>query len=339
RTFIDSFLQHRREVVTRRTLFELAKARARAHRLEGLAVALANIDEVVELIKTSSGPAEARERLTARAWPGGIVVELLARAGADASRPRDLAPELGLGPEGYYLSAIQAQEILDMRLQRLTGLEKDRITSEYGDLLVAIGDLLDILARPERLVQVIDTELRDIRTAFADARRTTIEPDYASLSREDLIPPQEMVVTLTNAGYAKALPLDEYRAQKRGGRGASAASLREEDFIRRIFQAHSHDTLLCFSSTGRMYRLKVYELPQAARTARGRPLQNLLPLAEGERITAVLPVQTLEDEGHFVLMATASGTVKKCPLTAFRNVNVSGIRALNLREGDYLIGV
>jgi DNA gyrase subunit A len=339
RTFIECFLKHRREVVTRRTLFDLEKARARAHKLEGLAVALANIDEVVELIKTSSGPAEARERLLARPWPGGIVVELLARAGADASRPRDLPPELGLGPDGYFLSEIQAQEILDMRLQRLTGLEKDKITNEYGELLETIADLLDILARPERLVQVIGEELTAIREGFADARRTTIEEDYSSLSREDLITPQEMVVTLTNAGYAKALPLEEYRAQKRGGRGASAAGLREEDFIRRIFQAHTHDTLLCFSSTGRMYRLKVYELPQVARTARGRPLQNLLPLSDGERITAVLPVKTLEDEGHFVLMATAQGTVKKCPLTAFRNVNASGIRALNLREGDYLVGV
>jgi DNA gyrase subunit A len=338
RVFLDAFLKHRREVITRRTVFDLDKARARAHKLEGLAVALANIDEVVELIKTSSGPTEARERLTTRYWPGGVVEELLARAGADASRPRGLPAEFGLTAEGYRLSEVQAQEILDMRLQRLTGLEKDKITQEYVELLDTIQDLLDILARPERLVEVVREELMAVRASFADARRTEIRADHSDLSREDLIPPDEMVVTLSNLGYCKAQPIDAYRAQRRGGKGKTAATTREEDFVERLFQAHTHDTLLCFSTAGRLYWLKVYDLPQSGPNARGRPLQNLLPLTEGERITALLPVKSFEAE-RYVLMVTEAGTVKKCSLDDFARPRTAGIIAIDLEEGDHLVGV
>jgi DNA gyrase subunit A len=317
------FLRHRREVVTRRTLFDLRKARERAHILEGLAVALANIDEVIELIRASASPAEAKAALVARVWRPGAVEAMLDRAGADSTRPENLPRELGLAEDGYRLSETQAQAILDLRLHRLTGLEQDKIISEFEDLLSKISDLLDILSSPDRLMQVIRDELIAIRDQYGDARRTEIVTTQQDLSLEDLITPEDVVVTLSHAGYAKAQPLTQYQAQRRGGKGRVA---------------NTHDTILCFSSRGKVYWLKVYELPQAGRAARGRPMVNLLPLEAGERINAVLPVHEYA-EGWFVFMATSSGTVKKTPLKDFSRPLARGIIAVDLREDDQLVGV
>jgi DNA gyrase subunit A len=338
REMLDAFLRHRREIITRRTIYDLAKARERAHILEGLAVALANIDDVIALIRAAQSPAEAREGLLSRTWNSGVVPQLLERAGAISTRPNGLAAEFGMNGAGYRLSEDQAQAILDMRLHRLTGLEQDKIIEEFKELLVRIADLSDILARPERLTQVIRDELTEVREQFGDARRTEINRDHLDLSTEDLIEPQDVVVTLSHAGYAKSQPVTEYQTQRRGGRGKAATAVKDEDFVEKLFVAHTHDTVLCFSNRGKVYWLKVYELPQAGRGARGKPMVNLLPLEEGEKINAVLPVKQY-DEQHFVFMATSQGTVKKTPLTAFSRPRTTGIIALDLAEGDKLVGV
>ncbi len=335
---LEAFLRHRREVVTRRTIFELRKARARAHVLEGLAVALANIDEVIELIKTSPTPAEAKAGLMARAWTPGSVDAMLARAGAQASRPEDLGAEFGRLDDGYHLSEAQAQAILDLRLHRLTGLEQDKILEEFKELLDRIEYLLNILSDPDELRRVIRDELIEIRDQYGDDRRTEIQTTHQDLTLEDLIPDEEVVVTLSHAGYAKSQPLDEYRAQRRGGRGKAATRMKDEDFIDKLFVARTHDTLLCFSSRGRVYWLKVYELPQAGRNSRGKPIVNLLPLEDDERITAVMPIREY-DADSYLFFATRGGTVKKTPLTAFSRPRSTGIIAIELREGDQLIDV
>jgi len=335
---LEAFLRHRREVVTRRTVFDLRKAREKAHVLEGLAVALTNIDEIIALIKASGSPAEAKAELVSRLWRPGVVMEMLERTGADASRPEDVEGEFGLTDDGYRLSGTQAQAILDLRLHRLTGLEQDKIVKDYSELLDSIAELLDILRNPDRLMQVIREELVDIRERFGDTRRTEIVAERMDLTLKDLIPPEDVVVTLSHAGYAKSQKLDEYRSQVRGGKGKTAAAFKEEDFIDKLFVANTHDTLLCFSSAGRAYWLNVYELPQAGRTARGKPLVNLLPLEKGERINAVMPVGEYE-EGRFVFMVTAGGTVKKTPLRDFSRPRASGIIALDLREGDRVVNV
>ncbi|MBM4213017.1 MAG: DNA gyrase subunit A [Gammaproteobacteria bacterium] len=337
---LEAFIRHRREVVTRRTVFDLAKARDRAHILEGLAVALANIDEVIALIKASPTPAEAKTALLARSWNSGAAPEMLARANNVSTRPKDLAAELGLQSEanGYRLSETQAQAILDMRLNRLTGLEQEKIVGEYAELLALIIDLFDILGRPERLTEVVRAELTAIRDEYGDARRTEINLDHIDLATEDLIEPQDVVVTLSHAGYAKSQPLTEYQTQRRGGRGKTATTVKDEDYIEKLFVAHTHDTLLCFSNRGRVYWLRVFELPQAGRGARGKPLVNLMPLEEGERINALLPIKQFDDE-HFVFMATSHGTVKKTPLSAYSRPRPSGIIAVDLRDGDRLVGV
>ena len=335
---LEAFIRHRREIITRRTIFDLAKARDRAHILEGLAVALTNIDEIIALIKAAASPAEARVGLLARSWAPGIVTELLARAGAISTRPQTLADEFGLHTNSYRLSEVQAQAILDMRLHRLTGLEQDKIIAEYRELLASIADLSDILARPERLTEVVRAELMEAREAYGDARRTEINRDHLDLTTEDLIEPQDVVVTLSHAGYAKSQPLTEYQTQRRGGRGKTATAVKDEDFVEKLFVAHTHDTVLCFSNRGKVYWLKVYELPQAGRGSRGKPMVNLLPLGEGEKINALLPVKQY-DEQHFIFMATRGGTVKKTPLTAFSRQRTSGIIALDLAENDQLVGV
>jgi DNA gyrase subunit A len=338
RQALELFLRHRREVVTRRTLFDLRKARDRAHILEGLAVALANIDEVIELIKKAPSPAEARVKLVERVWKSGTVEAMLQRAGAEATKPEDLPEDFGLHEDGYHLTEKQAQAILDLRLQKLTGLEQDKIIREYEEILKTIADLLDILSSSERLMQVIREELEEIREQFGDERRTEIIASQLDLTSEDLIPEEDMVVTFSHQGYAKSQPLDAYQAQKRGGKGKAATRIKDEDFVDKLFVANTHDTILCFSSRGRVYWLKVYQLPQAGRNARGRPMNNLLPLEEGERINAVLPVRDYPED-KFVFMATSSGTVKKTPLQAFSRPLKSGIIALGLREDDHLIGV
>ncbi len=338
---LEAFLRHRREIVTRRTIFDLAKARDRAHILEGLAVALANIDEVIALIKASPTPPEAKAALIARVWNSGAVPQLLARAGDISTRPIGLAAELGVTGEGggaYRLSETQAQAILEMRLHRLTGLEQDKIVAEYQELLTTIVDLSDILARPERLSQVVREELIAIREQYGDARRTEINRDHLDLSTEDLIEPQDVVVTLSHAGYAKSQPVTEYQVQRRGGRGKAATSVKDEDFIEKLFVAHTHDTILCFSNRGKVYWKRVFELPQAGRGSRGKPMVNLLPLEEGEKINAMLPIKQYDDE-HFVFMATSQGTVKKTPLSAFSRPRASGIIALGLDTDDRLVGV
>ncbi|HXO15551.1 MAG TPA: DNA gyrase subunit A [Steroidobacteraceae bacterium] len=335
---LEAFIRHRREVVTRRTIYDLAKARERAHILEGLAVALANIDAVIALIKAAASPPEARSALLARAWPPGVVTALLERAGSISTRPKGLPADLGPGGGAYRLSEAQAQAILDMRLHRLTGLEQDKIVAEYRELLESIRDLSDILARPERLTQVVRSELLEIREAYGDARRTEINRDHLDLTTEDLIEPQDVVVTLSHAGYAKSQPLTEYQTQRRGGRGKTATAVKDEDFVEKLFVAHTHDTVLCFSNRGKVYWLKVYELPQAGRGARGKPMVNLLPLEEGEKINALLPVKQY-DEQHFVFMATRAGTVKKTPLAAFSRPRSSGIIAVDLHDNDQLVGV
>ena len=335
---LEAFLRHRREVVTRRTVFELRKARERGHILEGQAVALSNVDEVISLIKAAPTPAVAKEQLMARAWRSPLVEEMLARAQGGASRPAGVAAELGLSTGGYRLSEVQAQAILDLRLARLTGLEQDKIVAEYREIMDRIADLLDILARPERITAIIVAELTAIKEQFGDARRSQIVENAQDLSLEDLITPEDVVVTLSHSGYIKSQPLSDYRAQKRGGRGKQAAATKEDDFIENLFVANTHDYILCFSNRGRVYWLKVYEVPQGSRTARGKPIVNMFPLEEGEKINAVLAVKSF-DEDHFVFMATAQGTVKKTPLSEFSRPRASGIIAVTLDEGDYLVGV
>ena len=338
RDMLDCFLSHRREVVTRRTIFELRKARERGHTLEGLAVALSNVDEVIALIKAAPTPAEAKRELLARIWRSPLVEEMLARATADSYRPEGLAPEFGLSEQGYRLSDVQAQAILELRLQRLTGLEQDKIVGEYREVMDLIADLLDILARPERISTIIGEELAAVKNQYGDPRRSEIVMSTSDISIEDLIAPEDMVVTLSHGGYIKRQPLADYRAQRRGGRGKQATGMKDDDFIDRLFVANTHDYMLCFSNRGRVYWLKVYEVPEGARNARGKPIVNLFPLLEGEKITAVLPVQTFDDD-HFVFMATAQGTVKKTALTAFSNPRKAGIIAVGLDDGDHLVGV
>ncbi len=338
RQALQAFLRHRREVVTRRTLYELRKARDRAHVLEGLAVALTNIDEIIALIKASPSPAEAKAGLVARTWRPGVVTEMLARSGAEVSRPESISDEFGLADSGYRLSEAQAQAILDLRLHRLTSLEQDKIVKDYGDLLDEIANLLDILANPDRLMNVIRDELVKIGNQFGDKRRTEILVNHLDLSMEDLITEEDVVVTLSHRGYAKSQPLTTYRAQRRGGRGKAATSIKAEDFIDKLFVASTHDTILCFSSKGKVYWLKVYQLPQAGRIAHGKPMVNLLPLEEGERINAVLPIREYSAE-KFIVLATSGGTLKKTALPDFSRPRTSGIIAIDLRENDQLIGV
>jgi len=338
REMLEAFLRHRREVVTRRTVHDLRKTRDRAHVLEGLAIALANIDEIIATIKASASPADARAALVARTWQPGVVPAMLERAGEVSTRPEAATGDWGLKADGYRLSETQAQAILDLRLNRLTGLEQDKIVAEYGELLDLIRDLVDVLARPERLLEVIRAELAEIKTAYADPRRTEIVALQEDVTIEDLIERQDVVVTLSHAGYAKAQPVTDYEAQRRGGRGKMATTMKDEDFIDMLFVAHSHDSLLCFSTFGRCYWLKVWQLPLASRGSRGKPIVNLLQLDEGERITALLPVSEYA-EGRFVFMATAHGTVKKTPLAAFSRPRATGIIALNLLNDDRLVGV
>ncbi|HEY9099294.1 MAG TPA: DNA gyrase subunit A [Thiobacillus sp.] len=337
REMLDAFLRHRREVVTRRTVFDLRKARERGHILEGLAVALANVDEIVELIKSSETPIIAKERLLGRAWKSAMVEEMLARIDPEFSRPVNIGPEFGLHQDGYHLSEIQAQRILEMQLQRLTNLESDKIISEYKEIMDKIADLLDILANPARITEIIREELTLIRDQFGDERRSVIVENAQDMSMEDLIKPEEMVVTLSHGGYMKSQPMDDYRAQKRGGRGKQAAGTKDEDFIEKMFVANTHDYILCFSSRGRMYWLKVYNVPQGGRGARGKPIVNLLPLEEGEKISALLPVKSFDDE-RYVFMATSNGIVKKTPLSDFSRPRTAGIIAVGLDEKDFLIG-
>jgi len=335
---LDAFLRHRREVVTRRSLFELRKARDRAHILEGLATALANIDEVIELIKSSNSPSEAKEALLSRGWASEMILEMLGAAGAESSRPEGLASELGLIDGAYNLSPVQAQAILDMRLHRLTGLEQDKILDEYREVLAEIAKLLAILSDPDNLMAVIRGELVKVKDEFGDERRTEILDTHLDLTLEDLITEEEMVVTLSHGGYAKTQQLDTYRAQRRGGKGKSATSMKDEDFIEHLFIANTHDTLLCFSSAGKVYWKKVYEFPQGGRAARGKPIVNLLPLEEGEHINAILAVREF-DEDKYIFMATASGTVKKTPLEAYSRPRANGIIAIDLKEDDQLVDV
>ena len=335
---LEYFIRHRRDVVTRRTVFELRKARDRAHILEGLAVALANIDEVIALIKAAPNPAEAKRQLIEKLWKSGTVETMLAAAGADASRPEGLPVEFGLTSDGYRLTETQAQAILDLRLQKLTGLEQDKIITEFEEILQRIAELLEILSNPDRLMEVIRGELNEIREQFGDERRSEIVHTQVDLTLEDLISEEDVVVTLSHEGYAKAQPIDVYQAQRRGGKGKTATSTKDEDFIEKLFVANTHDTILCFSSRGKCYWLKVYELPQAGRNARGRPMVNLLPLEQDERINAILPIREYSKD-KFIFMATAFGTVKKTPLTDFSRPRSSGIIAVDLRDDDQLIGV
>ena len=335
---LDAFLRHRREVVTRRAVFELRKARERGHILEGLAVALSNVDEIIALIKAAPAPAEAKRELMSRMWRSQLVEDMLARAEVAASRPEGLGRDYGLQSNGYRLSEVQAQRILEMQLQRLTGLEQEKIVNEYREVMDNIADLLDILAKPERITRIIADELAQTRSQFGDERRSEIVMDAQDLSMEDLIAPEDVVVTLSHTGYVKAQPLADYRAQKRGGRGKQATATKEDDFIDNLFIANTHDYVLCFSNRGRLYWIKVYNVPQGGRASRGKPIVNLLPLVDGEKITAILPVKEF-DEHKYVFMATSSGTVKKTPLSDFSRPRPSGIIAVDLEEGDYLIGV
>ncbi|MEE9326190.1 MAG: DNA gyrase subunit A [Cocleimonas sp.] len=335
---IEAFIRHRREVVTRRTIFLLRKARARAHILEGLAVALGSIDEIIETIRSSANPAEARERLLAKSWKAEIVLEMLERGDSDSARPEDLDPRYGLKEDGYWLTEIQVKAILDLQLHRLTGLEKDKIISEYKALLIDIVDLLDIIGSPERLMRVIREELLEMLEMYGDERVTKINAVGEDLNDIDMIPEEDVVVTLSHEGYAKAQPIDTYRAQRRGGRGKAATKMKDEDFIEKLFVASTHDTVLCFSSKGKVYWLMVYQLPMASRTSRGRPIVNLLPLEDGESIQAILPIREYEDD-KFIFMATEDGTVKKTELKAFSNQRSSGLIALKLRDDNKLIDV
>ncbi|CAN0619135.1 DNA gyrase subunit A [Burkholderia multivorans] len=346
REILQCFLAHRREVLTRRTIYELRKARERGHVLEGLAVALANIDEFIAIIKAAPTPPIAKQELMAKAWDSSLVREMLTRAesenaaagGRDAYRPEGLSPAFGMQGDGLYnLSDTQAQEILQMRLQRLTGLEQDKIIGEYRDVMAQIADLLDILSRPERITAIIRDELTAVKAEFGDARRSKIELNATELNTEDLITPQDMVVTMSHAGYVKSQPLSEYRAQKRGGRGKQATQMKEDDWIETLFIANTHDYMLCFSNRGRVYWVKVYEVPQGSRNSRGRPIVNMFPLQEGEKINVVLPVKEFSAD-KYVFMATSLGTVKKTPLEAFSRPMKKGIIAVGLDDGDYLIG-
>ncbi|MFB9158997.1 DNA gyrase subunit A [Chromobacterium violaceum] len=335
---LEEFLRHRREVVTRRTIFELKKARERGHILEGLAVALSNVDEIIALIKASEAPPQAKAALMARAWRSSLVEDMLSRVEGDKARPENIDPAFGMKEDGYHLSDTQAQAILDMRLQRLTGLEQDKIVGEYREIMDVILDLLDILAKPERISQIIGEELTAIRAQFGDPRRSEIEPYGGDINIEDLITPQDMVVTISHTGYIKAQPIDDYSSQRRGGRGKQAAATKDDDFIETLFVANTHDYVLCFSSRGRCYWRKVYDLPQGGRQSRGKPMVNVLPLEEGEKINALLPVKEFRDD-QFVFMCTANGTVKKTPLVDFSRPRTAGIIAVNLDDGDNLIGV
>jgi DNA gyrase subunit A len=331
--FVEFFLQHRREVVVRRTRYELRKARERGHILEGLAVALANVDEMIALIKASPTPPEAKAALLARAWQSPVVDEMLKRADAPQARPEGLPPGFGATAQGYKLSDAQAQAILELRLQRLTGLEQDKITGEYREVMDLIVDLIDILAKPARVTTIVADELKAIRDEFGDKRRSEIVAQGEDLSIEDLIAPQDMVVTMSHSGYMKAQAADEYRAQRRGGRGKQATATKEDDFVERMFIANTHDFILCFSNRGRVYWLKVYNVPQGSRASRGKPIVNLVPLADNEKITAILPVKEFT-ETQYVFMATAMGTVKKTPLADFSRPRPSGIIAVDLADGD-----
>ena len=335
---VEAFLRHRREVVTRRTLHDLRKSRERAHVLEGLAVALENIDPIIALIKAAGDPAEAKVGLMARQWPAKVVTDMLARAENNMSRPEGLDAIYGLSKDGYRLSDAQAQAILDLRLHRLTGLEQEKIRAEYKEVLARIEDLLDILRNPDRLQRVIREELTALREQYGDARRTEIVETAVDLSMEDLIAQEDVVVTLSHAGYVKAQPLTDYRAQRRGGKGRAATRMKEEDFVDKLFIANTHDTILCFTSRGKVFWLKVYEIPQAGRGAQGKPIVNLLPLEDGEKVNAILPVKGF-DEGKMVFMATSDGTVKKTPLADFSRPRTSGIIAIDLADGNRLIGV
>ena len=333
---LEFFVRHRREVVTRRTLFDLRKARERAHVLEGLAVALANIDPIIATIKACPTSAEAKVALLAQAWEPGIVTTMLGSAGAELSRPDELGPDFGITDQGYRMSPVQAQAILDMRLNRLTGLEKEKIHGEFKELLIKIEDLLEILMKPERLMQVIRDELQQIKDQYGDERRTEIVHTHQDLCLEDLITDEPMVVTLSHEGYVKSQPLTTYDAQRRGGRGKSSTNMKDEDFIDKLFIANAHDTLLCFSSRGKLYWLKVYQIPQSSRAARGKPIVNLLPLEKDEKINTILPIREYEDN-KFVFMATTNGTVKKTPLKEFSRQRANGIIAIDLREDNHLV--
>ena len=335
---LQVFLAHRREVVTRRTIYELRKARERAHILEGLSIALANIDEVIELIKQSSGPSEAKEALLGKSWAAGQIVDMLARAGAENSRPEGLAKQYGLNNGHYHLSPEQAQAILDLRLHRLTGLEQEKILDEYQQIIHEIEALLDILQIPERLLEVIKEELRDIKNQYNDVRRTQILDTHLNLSLEDLIAEEDRVITLSHEGYIKAQPLSDYEAQKRGGKGKSATAVKDEDFVEQLIIANTHDTMLCFTNRGKVYWLKVYELPQAGRNAKGKPIVNLLPFEPGERLNAVLTTREYPED-RYLIFATKSGTVKKTPLSDYSRPRSIGIIAINLREDDELVDV
>ncbi|MBC6414691.1 MAG: DNA gyrase subunit A [Chromatiales bacterium] len=334
---LEAFLRHRRNVVTRRTVYELRKAKEKAHTLEGLSVALANIDEVIALIKKSQTSADAKSALMEHAWKPGAVVQLLEKSDALISKPDTLGAEFGLHSDGYHLSAQQAQAILDLKLHRLTALEQDKIVSDYEQLIALISELLKILSDPDRLIKVICDELKEIKKHYGDPRRTKIVDQSVDMDDEDLIPQEDMILTISHAGYAKIQPPDHYRAQHRGGRGKTATSVREEDFIEMMFMANSHDTLLCFSNLGQLYWLKVYKLPRAGRTARGKPMVNMLNLGEGERITAILPVKSYAD-GLYVTMATAKGIIKRTSLNAFSRPRSNGIKAINLQPDDKMIG-
>jgi len=334
---LDAFLRHRREVTTRKTVFELRKARERGHMLEGLAVALANVDEMIKIIKAAPTPPDAKKELMARTWKSSVVEAMLNGAAMEFSRPEGLSKEFGLTESGYKLSDVQAQEILQLRLQRLTGLEQEKIVNEYKEIMNVITDLLDILATPARVTAIIVDELKAIKDQYGDKRRSEIVENVLDLSTEDLITPEDVVVTLSHTGYIKSQVLDEYRAQKRGGRGKQAATTKDDDFIDKMFVANTHDNILCFSSRGQVYWLKAYEVPQGSRTSRGKPIVNLFPLQEGEKINAILPIKEFDDK-HYIFMATALGTVKKTPLTDFSNPRKSGIIAINLDDNDFLIG-
>ena len=336
--FLDAFLRHRREVVTRRTVFDLRKARERGHVLEGLAVSLSNVDEVIAIIKAAATPAVAKTELMARTWRSQLVEDMLARAMSDQFRPENLPKDFGLAANGYRLSDVQAQRILEMQLQRLTGLEQDKILSEYREVIAAIEDLLDILARPERVTRIIADELAEIRREFGDARRSEIVVNGQDLSMEDLIAPEDVVVTLSHAGYVKSQKLDEYRAQKRGGRGKQATTTKEDDFIEKLFIANTHDYVLCFSDKGKVYWIKVYEVPLGSRGSRGKPIVNLLKMDDDERINAILPVREFVED-RYVFFATQQGVVKKTALSDYSRPRTAGIIAVDLDEGDHLIGV
>ena len=338
RQFLEAFLRHRRQVVTRRTVFELRKARERGHVLEGLAVALSNVDDVIALIKAASTPADAKAELIRRFWRSKLVEELLARSEGQVSRPEGLSPDFGLHRQGYKLSDVQAQRILEMRLQNLTALEQDKLVAEYKETMDKIVDLIDVLAKPARVTRIISQELAEVKKQYGDERRSEIVTDTQDLGMEDLIASEDVVVTLSHGGYMKSQPVADYRAQRRGGRGRQATTTKEDDFVDSLFIANTHDYILCFSNRGRVYWIKVYEVPQGSRASRGKPVVNLVPLMEHEKITAVVPVKEF-DEDHYVFMATANGTVKKTALSAFSRPMAKGIIAVSLEDGDYLIGV